>query len=142
LWLSTWFAKEKAGACSPRIAHSRSFAPTAQAKCWRSGNLPIDRAAFETAKRMYPKDVLEYRRGDEVLERRLASVEIAVESDSKSSTGLGGLEVPNRPLMAYMAGCISPVSETGGSVLIRAACVFEGRPALPYSCLPRRVTSV
>jgi hypothetical protein len=28
-------------------------------KCWRGGNPPIGRAAFETAKRMYAKDVLE-----------------------------------------------------------------------------------
>ena len=30
----------------------------------RSVNLLIGRAAFETAKRLYPMDVLEYRRGD------------------------------------------------------------------------------
>jgi hypothetical protein len=35
----------------------------------RSVNLLIGRAAFETAKRMYPKDVLEYRRGAQVLDR-------------------------------------------------------------------------
>jgi hypothetical protein len=29
----------------------------------RAANLLIGRAAFETARRMYPKDVLEYRRG-------------------------------------------------------------------------------
>jgi hypothetical protein len=35
----------------------------------RAANLLIGRAAFETAKRMYPKDVLEYRRGAQVLDR-------------------------------------------------------------------------
>jgi hypothetical protein len=35
----------------------------------RSTNLLIGRAAFETAKRMYPGDRLEYRRGAHVLER-------------------------------------------------------------------------
>jgi len=35
----------------------------------RSVNLLIGRAAFETAKRMYPKDVLEYRKGAQVLDR-------------------------------------------------------------------------
>jgi hypothetical protein len=30
----------------------------------RAANLFIGRAAFETAKRMYPKDRIEYRRGD------------------------------------------------------------------------------
>jgi hypothetical protein len=29
----------------------------------RAANLLIGRAAFETAKRMYPKDLIEYRRG-------------------------------------------------------------------------------
>jgi hypothetical protein len=32
-------------------------------------NLLIGRAAFETAKRMYPKDLIEYRRGAQVLGR-------------------------------------------------------------------------
>jgi hypothetical protein len=37
---------------------------------WRgAANLLIGRAAFETAKRMYPKDALEYRRGAQVLDR-------------------------------------------------------------------------
>ena len=35
----------------------------------RAANLLIGRAAFETAKRMYPKDVLEYRRRAQVLDR-------------------------------------------------------------------------
>jgi hypothetical protein len=35
----------------------------------RSVNLLLGRAAFETAKRMYPKDVLEYRKGAHVLDR-------------------------------------------------------------------------
>jgi hypothetical protein len=35
----------------------------------RAANLLIGRAAFETARRMYPKDVLEYRRGAQVLDR-------------------------------------------------------------------------
>ena len=35
----------------------------------RTANLLIGRAAFETAKRMYPKDVLEYRRGAQVIDR-------------------------------------------------------------------------
>jgi hypothetical protein len=36
----------------------------------RSVNLLLGRAAFETATRMYPKDVLEYRKGAQVLDRR------------------------------------------------------------------------
>jgi hypothetical protein len=32
-------------------------------------NLQIGRAAFETARRMYPRDVLEYRNGAQVMER-------------------------------------------------------------------------
>jgi hypothetical protein len=35
----------------------------------RAAHLLIGRAALETARRMYPKDVLEYRRGAQVLER-------------------------------------------------------------------------
>jgi hypothetical protein len=35
----------------------------------RAVNLIIGKAAFETAKRMYPRDVLEYRNGAMVLER-------------------------------------------------------------------------
>jgi hypothetical protein len=35
----------------------------------RSVNLLSGRAAFETAKRVYPKDVLEYRKGAQVLDR-------------------------------------------------------------------------
>jgi len=35
----------------------------------RSVNLLIGRAAFETAKRLYPKDVLEYRRGAHIIGR-------------------------------------------------------------------------
>jgi len=35
----------------------------------RAANLLIGRAAFETAKRLFPKDILEYRRGAQVLER-------------------------------------------------------------------------
>jgi hypothetical protein len=35
----------------------------------RAANLLIGKAAFETARRMYPKDVLEYRRGAQVLDR-------------------------------------------------------------------------
>jgi hypothetical protein len=35
----------------------------------RAANLLIGRAAFETARRMYPKDVVEYRRGAQVLDR-------------------------------------------------------------------------
>ena len=35
----------------------------------RTANLLIGRAAFETAKRLYPKDVLEYRKGAQVLDR-------------------------------------------------------------------------
>jgi hypothetical protein len=35
----------------------------------RAANLLIGRAAFETPRRMYPKDVLEYRRGAQVLDR-------------------------------------------------------------------------
>jgi hypothetical protein len=33
----------------------------------RAANLLIGPAAFETAKRMYPKDLIEYRRGAQVL---------------------------------------------------------------------------
>jgi hypothetical protein len=35
----------------------------------RAANLLIGRAAFETARRMYPRDVLEYRQGAQVLDR-------------------------------------------------------------------------
>jgi hypothetical protein len=35
----------------------------------RSVNLLLGRAAFETAKRMYPNDLLEYRKGAQVLDR-------------------------------------------------------------------------
>ena len=35
----------------------------------RATNLLIGRAAFETARRLFPKDVLEYRRGAQVLDR-------------------------------------------------------------------------
>ena len=34
-----------------------------------ASNLLIGRAAFETAKRLFPRDQLEYRRGAQVLER-------------------------------------------------------------------------
>jgi len=35
----------------------------------RAINLQIGRAAFETAKRMFPKDCLEYRHGAQIIER-------------------------------------------------------------------------
>jgi hypothetical protein len=35
----------------------------------RGANLLIGRAAIETAKRMYPRDLIEYRRGARVIER-------------------------------------------------------------------------
>jgi hypothetical protein len=35
----------------------------------RAANLVIGRAAFERAKRMYPRDLIEYRRGAQVLDR-------------------------------------------------------------------------
>ena len=35
----------------------------------RSINLLLGRAAFETAKRLYPKDLIEYRKGAHVMER-------------------------------------------------------------------------
>jgi hypothetical protein len=35
----------------------------------RAINLMIGRAAFETAKRMFPKDCLEYRHGAQIIER-------------------------------------------------------------------------
>jgi hypothetical protein len=35
----------------------------------RSINLLLGRAAFETAKRLYPKDRVEYRKGAQVIER-------------------------------------------------------------------------
>jgi hypothetical protein len=34
-----------------------------------AANLLIGRAAYETAKRMYPRDLLEYRRGAQLIER-------------------------------------------------------------------------
>ena len=34
-----------------------------------AANLLIGRAAFETAKRMYPQDLIEYRQGAQVIER-------------------------------------------------------------------------
>jgi hypothetical protein len=35
----------------------------------RAANLLIGRAAYETAKRMYPRDLIEYRRGGQIIER-------------------------------------------------------------------------
>jgi hypothetical protein len=35
----------------------------------RAANLLIGWAAFETAKRMYPRDLIEYRRGAQIIER-------------------------------------------------------------------------
>jgi hypothetical protein len=35
----------------------------------RAANLLISRAAFETAKRMYPRDLIEYRRGAQIIDR-------------------------------------------------------------------------
>jgi hypothetical protein len=35
----------------------------------RTANLLIGKAAFEMARRMYPKDLIEYRRGAQVLDR-------------------------------------------------------------------------
>jgi hypothetical protein len=35
----------------------------------RAVNLLIGRAAFETAKRMYPQDQIEYRKGAQIIER-------------------------------------------------------------------------
>jgi hypothetical protein len=35
----------------------------------RAANLLIGKAAFETAKRMYPTDLIEYRKGAQVIER-------------------------------------------------------------------------
>jgi hypothetical protein len=35
----------------------------------RASNLLIGRAVYETARRMYPKDTIEYRRGAQVLEK-------------------------------------------------------------------------
>jgi hypothetical protein len=35
----------------------------------QAAKLLIGRAAFETARRMYPKDLIEYRRGAQVIER-------------------------------------------------------------------------
>jgi hypothetical protein len=34
-----------------------------------AANLLIGRAAFETAKKMYPRDLIEYRRGAQIIER-------------------------------------------------------------------------
>jgi hypothetical protein len=35
----------------------------------RAGNLLVGRAAYETAARMYPRDLIEYRHGARVIER-------------------------------------------------------------------------
>ena len=35
----------------------------------RAANLLIGQPAFETARRVYPKDLIEYRRGAQVIER-------------------------------------------------------------------------
>jgi hypothetical protein len=35
----------------------------------RAANLLTGRAAFETAKRMYPKDLIEYRKGAQVIDQ-------------------------------------------------------------------------
>jgi hypothetical protein len=35
----------------------------------QASNLLIGKAAFETARRIYPKDLIEYRRGAQVLDR-------------------------------------------------------------------------
>jgi hypothetical protein len=35
---------------------------------WAS-NLLMGRAAFETARRLYPRDLIEYRRGAQIIER-------------------------------------------------------------------------
>jgi hypothetical protein len=35
----------------------------------RAANLLIGRAAFETARRLFPKDQIEYRRGAQVIDR-------------------------------------------------------------------------
>jgi hypothetical protein len=35
----------------------------------RAVNLLIGRAAFETARRMYPRDLIEYRRGAQIIDR-------------------------------------------------------------------------
>jgi hypothetical protein len=35
----------------------------------RAANLLIGRAAFETAKRMYPRDLIEYWQGTQIIER-------------------------------------------------------------------------
>ena len=35
----------------------------------RAANLLIGKAAFETAKRMYPRDLIEYRQGAQIIER-------------------------------------------------------------------------
>ena len=35
----------------------------------RAANLLIGRAAFETARRLYPRDLIEYRRGAQVIDR-------------------------------------------------------------------------
>jgi hypothetical protein len=47
----------------------------------RAANLLIGRAAFETAKRMYPKDLIEYRRGAQVLERSGLDDKVVNEDD-------------------------------------------------------------
>jgi hypothetical protein len=41
----------------------------------RAINLQIGRAAFETARRMFPKDVIEYRRDAQIIERSPATAE-------------------------------------------------------------------
>jgi hypothetical protein len=45
----------------------RTYRPSAVLA--RAVNLMIGRAAFETAKRVFPKDCLEYRHGAQIIER-------------------------------------------------------------------------
>jgi hypothetical protein len=60
----------RASPCPPRTAPSKWVKTNGSDEVLaRAVNLLIGKAAFETAKRMYPRDVLEYRNGAQVIER-------------------------------------------------------------------------
>jgi hypothetical protein len=52
--------------CSFKIVRTTAFGDEVAA---RSANLLVGRAAFETARRLYPRDRIEYRQGARVIER-------------------------------------------------------------------------
>ncbi len=112
LWRSTGHGFGHARVCSRKGVHPTS-ARTALRSAGSRGR-PADRpAVFAATKRMYPKDVLEHRRGAPALGR--VRDRIAIASDPESNTG--GLKTPNRPLVA----------DAGGSALLRAASSQPGR---------------